>query len=117
MSEYKEQVERIAQVCHEANRAYCATLGDMSQVPWENAPAWQQESAKDGVHAIMEGRVLLPSDSHAQWFAHKQEHGWTYGPEKDPEKREHPCMVPFKDLPLEEQKKDELFFAIVTALE
>jgi len=27
--------ERIAKVCHEVNRAYCAGIGDNSQVPWE----------------------------------------------------------------------------------
>jgi hypothetical protein len=28
----------IAKVCHETNRAYCETLGDNSQPPWEEAP-------------------------------------------------------------------------------
>ena len=41
--------EQIARVAHEANRAYCLSLGDPSQLPWEEAPDWAKESAIDGV--------------------------------------------------------------------
>ncbi len=34
--------ETIAKVCHEANRAYCQTIGDNSQLAWEQAEEWQQ---------------------------------------------------------------------------
>jgi len=27
----------IAKVCHEANRAYCESIGDNSQLSWEDA--------------------------------------------------------------------------------
>lgn len=30
-------IEQIARVCHEVNRAYCESMGDTSQVPWEDA--------------------------------------------------------------------------------
>jgi hypothetical protein len=42
--------------------------------------------------------------------------GWKYGPVKYPEKKEHPCMVPFAELPKEQQLKDALFRHIVPAL-
>lgn len=42
--------------------------------------------------------------------------GWEYGPVKDPEAKEHPCLVPFSDLPREQQAKDFLFRAVVRAL-
>lgn len=38
-----EQLQQIAKVCHEANKAYCETLGDYSQPEWEAAPAWQKD--------------------------------------------------------------------------
>lgn len=40
---------QIAILCHELNRAYCATLGDPSQKAWEDAEPWQRESAMKGV--------------------------------------------------------------------
>lgn len=106
----------IAQVAHEANRAYCATIGDLSQPAWEDAPAWQRTSAIEGVQNILIGTVKVPQDSHASWSAHKLREGWKYGPVKDPEKKEHPCLVPFAQLPPEQQAKDRLFFGIVKAL-
>lgn len=106
----------IAQVAHEANRAYCATIGDFSQPSWEDAPAWQRLSAVEGVTKIVDGTVKVPQDSHASWSDHKLKDGWKYGPVKDPEKKEHPCLVPFADLPPEQQAKDRLFFNVVQAL-
>lgn len=115
-----DRVHSIAQVAHEANRAYCLTLGDTSQLPWYDAPDWQRESAIKGVafhlaeHAA--GRTPSPSASHDSWLAEKRAAGWTYGPVKNPDAKQHPCFVPYDELPLEQQKKDALFGAIVNAL-
>ena len=32
------KIELIAKVCHDVNRAYCKSVGDDSQVSWEDAP-------------------------------------------------------------------------------
>lgn len=110
-------VERIARACHEVNRAYCASLGDASQAAWENAPDWQKESARNGVRAILHDPAgATPGGSHRNWLEEKIQAGWTYGPIKDPAKRQHPCMVPFNELPREQQTKDFLFLALVKAL-
>lgn len=42
--------------------------------------------------------------------------GWTYGEVKDAERKTHPTLVPFGDLPAGQQQKDRLFVAIVAAL-
>lgn len=105
----------IAQVVHEANRAYCQTLGDDSQVSWSEAPEWQRSSAADGVEGILSGRVTKPEQSHEGWLAEKERTGWKYGPVKDADKKEHPCMVPYSALPAEQRVKDGIFFAIVSA--
>jgi hypothetical protein len=106
----------IARVCHEVNRAYCEALGDTSQVPWEQAPDWQRESALAGVNHTIDTCGAKPSDSHESWLAQKREDGWSYGPVKDPEKKEHPCFVPFDDLPPEQKAKDFIFQGVVRAL-
>lgn len=46
----------------------------------------------------------------------KIEDGWVYGDEKDTEKKTHPCLVPYEELPEFQKKKDALFQAIVDAL-
>lgn len=108
-------IEFIASLCHEVNRAYCQAIGDDSQPPWREAPDWRRASARDGVQAILDNPDRKPEDSHAGWLAHKQAEGWRYGTVKDPEKKEHPCMVPFDQLPQEQQVKDHLFLAVVRA--
>nr|WP_262568797.1 hypothetical protein [Endozoicomonas gorgoniicola] len=39
-----------------------------------------------------------------------------YGEVKDPAKKEHPCVVPFSKLPVEQQAKDFLFRQVVHSL-
>ncbi len=110
-------VQDIAKVVHEANRAYCQTIGDDSQVPWDNAPDWQRSSAVDGIEGILSGRIAHPEQSHESWLAEKQRTGWTYGPVKNAETKEHPCFVPYAELPANQRVKDAIFFGIVRACE
>jgi hypothetical protein len=109
-------IESIAITCHEANRAYCQAIGDNSQTFWEDAPDWQKESARNGVKFHRDNSNSTPADSHNSWLAEKKEQGWKYGTVKDPEKKEHPCFVPYEDLPQSQQAKDYIFHAIAKTL-
>jgi hypothetical protein len=106
----------IAAVCHEANRMLCLSLGDTSQPTWFNAPDWQRTSAQNGVEFHLAHPDATAAASHEQWLDEKERTGWRYGPVKDPEAKTHPCFVPFAELPVEQQRKDYLFRAIVHAL-
>lgn len=110
---FDQVIEACARASHEVNRAYCVALGDTSQPPWEHAPEWQRESAKQGVVGVLV-KGNSPKESHASWYEQKKATGWVYGPVKDPEKREHPCMVPYDKLPGEQKVKDDLFTHTVT---
>lgn len=109
-------VTAIARACHEVNRGYCQFLGDDPQPAWEDAPQWQKDSAMNGVRMHIAHPEAGPQASHASWYVEKEAAGWKYGPVKDPEKKEHPCMVPFEELPREQQAKDWIFRAVVYAL-
>lgn len=108
----RETIEKIARVCHEANRAYCRTLGDDSQLSWDDSPAWQRESARMGVDFHLMGD-FGPEASHISWMKEKVNSGWVYGAVKNPAAKTHPCLVPFSELPVEQQMKDHLFRGIV----
>jgi RyR domain len=108
------QTRACAQAAHEANRAYCRTLGDQSQPAWDDAPDWQQTSAINGVHGVINGNT--PEQSHESWLKEKLETGWKYGPVKDPEKKEHPCFVPYAELPPEQKAKDGIFVGVVNVM-
>ena len=110
----EKKIEACARAAHEANRAYCIALGDTSQPPWESAPEWQRQSARNGVIGALSGHT--PRQSHESWLREKEATGWKYGPVKDPEKREHPCFVPYDALPAAQQRKDGIFIAVVRAI-
>jgi hypothetical protein len=109
-------IEDIARVCHQANRAYCESLGDHTQQTWEGAFDWQRQSAINGVRFRLENPGAPASASHENWLAEKRADGWTYGPVKDVEKKQHPCFMPYDGLPIEQRRKDALFIAVVDAL-
>lgn len=110
------KIEDVAKVCHEANKTLCESLGDQSQVNWDEAPEWQKESAINGVKFQIANPDAPASNSHNNWLALKKVQGWKYGPVKNAEKKEHPCFVPYEELSKEQQAKDHLFKAIVGAL-
>ena len=107
-------IAACAELAHEANRIYSVALGDHSHEAWNNAPDWQRGSSIDGVRAVINGSG--PEQCHISWLKDKEEKGWTYGPVKDPAKREHPCMVPYLQLPDEQRHKDTIFVVVVTAM-
>lgn len=109
----ENMIEACARAAHEANRAYCIAIGDDSQPAWDSAPDWQKSSARNGVAGALAGNT--PEQSHEAWFAEKYAAGWAWGECKDPERKLHPCMVPYKDLPPQQRAKDELFLSVVRA--
>ena len=112
----KMNKEQIAKVCHEVNRAYCLALGDNSQVPWDDAPDWQKESAALGVDLHINNPEAGPEASHVSWMNQKLADGWVWGPYKDAAAKTHHCIVSFSELPPEQQAKDFIFRAVVHAL-
>jgi len=100
-------------VAYETNRSYCHSIGDHSQKSWQEADEWQHESAIKGVEFRFLNPGSGPSAQHEAWLRDKEASGWKYGPVKDAEKREHPCMVPYQELPFEQRLKDRLFQAVV----
>lgn len=108
-------IHQVARVCHETNRAYCETLGDFSQKPWDLAEEWQRDSARKGVEFTIANPHASPASQHEAWMRDKIGDGWKFGPVKDASKKEHPCIVPYHDLPIEQRLKDHLFQMIVAA--
>ena len=107
-------LESAARAAHEANRAWCLAHGDTSQMPWDDAPGWLQDSIRKGVIGVANGNG--PRESHQSWLDEKAETGWVYGDVKDFEAKTHPCIVPYDDLPPVNHAKDGIFVAVVTSI-
>jgi hypothetical protein len=110
------KIEDIAKVAHELNRAHCQAFGDDSQKPWTEAPAWQRDSVVAGVIFHLRNLDATPAASHDAWLETKMRAGWKWGVTKDEEKKEHPNMVDFTELPREQRAKDFLFRQTVHSL-
>lgn len=111
-----QKVIDIATMCHQANKSWCELSGDFSQKNWNEAEGWQRDSAIKGVEFKLNNPEAKEDAQHNAWMADKVADGWVYGEVKDAEKKIHPCIVPFNELPGFQQKKDALFCAIVNAL-
>lgn len=111
------EVEKAARLAHEVNRLYDRVVHPEAdpQLPWDDAPDWQRVSARVGVWSVFNTPTLTPKESHQKWMDYKLAKGWCYGPEKDPERKTHPCILPYEDLPERQQVKDALFTTIVQA--
>lgn len=108
--------DKIAETCHQANKALCAAFGDTSQPDWAHAPGWQRASAINGVRFCIANPDAPPSANHDAWMAEKVAAGWVFGRIKDEQAKTHPCIVPYDALPEFQRAKDHVFKAIVGAL-
>lgn len=105
----------IAQVCHAANREYCLTQGHDVAHRWHDTSDEMRASAIDGVEYHQFGDHT-PEEAHEHWLARKTDEGWTHGSVMNREAKVHPCLLPYHQLPSDQQAKDALFIAIVRAL-
>lgn len=48
----------------------------------------------------------LAKNVHEIWAKERMNKGWTYGKKRDDEKKNHPCLVAYEDLPEEEKVYD-----------
>ncbi len=63
----------------------------------------------DGVILSAEIEALaeaLARNTHEVWAAGRVREGWTYGPVRNDERRETPCLVPYDELPESEKDYD-----------
>lgn len=49
---------------------------------------------------------LMAKNVHEVWALSRISQGWTYGKQRDDEKKTHPCLVPYEELPEEEKEYD-----------
>lgn len=117
------KAEEIARVVHEANRALTQILRDVPVQPsWDDAGEDMRGSSIRGVRLafqLMDTGVapeLRPLVMHQEWRKERLAQGWVFGEVKDVEKKTHPAMRPYAELPEGTRSKDIVFLAIVAAL-
>lgn len=59
---------------------------------------------------LMEPYLVM---EHQRWMRNQSFHGWVYGPQRDPEQRTHPLMIPFDALAPNQKAKDADAYAVM----
>ena len=57
---------------------------------------------------LQELTEMLSKNTHENWAKARINHGWSYGPHRDDDKKETPCLVPYEDLPDSEKEYDRI---------
>lgn len=65
-------------------------------------------SYSQGVKHFLQNPNLTAEDNHINWMNMKESQGWVLGKEKDFDKKTHPDLIPYDELPLIEKNKDEM---------
>lgn len=65
----------------------------------------------DTSDVVLDGEILalseaLARNTHEVWSENRIKDGWTYGERRDDERRLHPCLIPYEELPEEEKEYD-----------
>lgn len=100
-----ELQSRLVLAIHEANK-------EIQQQTGEYIPQLSEHLTKsilDGVYYVLDNPNCTPEQQHNNWVHFKRADGWRYGQTKDFERKEHPCLVPYSELPEIQQRKDTVF--------
>jgi len=106
----------IAQISYETARAWSRVTGG------ERLPSWGSLSDREKRRAISDAERLRPppeatlAEWHAARVAEMKADKWVYGEKKDTDRKVHPCLVPFEDLPRSEIVKIGLFIKLTRSL-
>ena len=57
----------------------------------------------EGLNELVE---QIAKNVHEVWAQSRMEQGWAYGPQRDDTLKQHPCLVPYEELPEVEKDYD-----------
>lgn len=107
-------ITSCARACHEVNNSFRVAMGQKARQLWTLLPQKEKDIVKEGVYKALSGST--PEQMHESWMISKLNAGWKYGPVLNDTTKEHPCLVPYSELPSYETAKDELFIRVVRAM-
>jgi RyR domain len=106
--------ERRAVFVYEAARAAAwAAAAPIIPEPWDLREEPFQKQFLEVIERQMgPERSTSPEELHESWMRAYVKMGWKYGPERDPERKLHPDLVPYAELGQLERDKDAVFVAL-----
>jgi hypothetical protein len=108
--------DQIARICHEAIVAYRKSLGDNSQKSWDKAGKDEKEGITKSVTLHLVNVDAWPAENHNAWLKERIDNGWVFGEVEDEGKKTHPHIVPYEQLPIDQQIRECLLRGITQSL-
>ena len=105
---------RLAPNAQEDNRAAARRIPEVLSLAGfriasrEEASASSKPSVDETARNVEAQIELLAEAEHAGWMMQRARSGWRYGPVRDNEKKLHPFMIAYGDLPESEKDKDRV---------
>lgn len=82
--------------------------------PWEDRDEkFRSQMINVVTQYLNQDELPTPEEAHDSWMEAYFEMGWVYGEKRDVEAKTHPDLLPFNELPKDEQDKDAIFLAFV----
>lgn len=94
----------IARASYNILREYAHALGEPPKPTWEELSPAKQADIVVAVTSVVRMHVT-PEEQHARWLQKKLADGWTYGPRRDPETKQHPAVRLYAELAPEQRAK------------
>lgn len=106
--------ERRAAFVYEGARLQALAVGaPVVPEPWSEREEPFRAQFRDVIQMMCgPDRKSSPEELHDDWVRAYEAMGWSYGPERDPDQKTHPDMVPFAELEPRERDKDAVFVAL-----
>ena len=90
--EYREDVEKIKRILNERKKDYVPQPIDTSDI-----------RLPEELNVLIE---QMAKNVHEVWAQSRMEQGWTYGEERSDVLKQHPCLIPYEELPEVEKAYD-----------
>ena len=90
--EYREDVEMIKRILNERKKDYVPQPIDTSDI-----------RLPEELNVLIE---QMAKNVHEVWAQSRMEQGWTYGEERSDVLKQHPCLIPYEELPEVEKAYD-----------
>jgi hypothetical protein len=115
--EFGQKILRLTQIVYEVNRTIRMCNGQAPIPAFEDAGQAKADSLLKAIIDVWSNCHyscdIDGEKQHNNWVYAKLKEGWTYGPVEDFNKKQHPNLVPFEQLPWSEKIKDALFLSVV----
>lgn len=109
-------VMELARVSHEIVRGYREAIGDGTCPPWVQTTKDERMAAAQQVVTVLKFPALTAAELHSGFVDTMRDRGWTFGEVMDEEKKTHPLLVDYDQLPLQNRIEDALFCNTIRAI-